>query len=772
MYFIHKVESTNETFNSISLLYYGNESQASFLQTLNSDKIIIDANSVLTKNTAIYLPKYFRKNYSDFSLNFFNYPIDDNTDLCFDNLNFSIDSNLDIYYFVYDKSHDYKTDDFFNYQLNFSNFYNRMRSFSFPTSKDHIFLFKKYGTGRILFLPHIDFLKNIVLKDKDTNGISLDNFSEKILQILNKSPLNDQTVLNNILDFNRSELIDFDEKIILNNLNKNQIDFINCEYNKIENENKCLERLYYLISNIFNDGGSLIVILNANGNVRVKRYFREYFGVDISDRRIQIDQPFGFLFDCNNYEDISIIQPQLDNPNILLKNQNKNDYEIEFYHNINEIPLTPIENSYECYLTIKNNQNNIDIDRSSLKSIKRIKYLLYLLYYFNNDLFRYVTCIQKNFYLHKNFQESDLDESFRFRLFFLGKWQEISVKKKLFISNKFCLETLVFFISIAICELILTDKTNFTNYNFKNFFPNYFEKNIKNISTKLLIYMFFGENPILINCKKNFLKFNKGLCLVLKNESEFRLDYLKDNFLYSDDKVIEEWIWIPSNNKLKSNYETLYKIDYKIENSIFLEGVYEYLIENLGNVFINFKNFVPLFIPKFYKIKQDDYIVTLDLSFKNISFEIFNDIHYSVFIFDKTINDLKILMKQENLNAKFLSILKDKQPLDRNLINIKIKYNQVLLLLFEHKKKIPLDLFIEFRIYEQNQSTNKIKKHIVEKNDNLKSLAKFYYDKEDLWYKIFDANKSELIEKDEELSSIDLFNLKYDLVLDIPILKH
>ena len=43
MYFIHKVESTNETFNSISLLYYGNESQASFLQTLNSDKIIIDA---------------------------------------------------------------------------------------------------------------------------------------------------------------------------------------------------------------------------------------------------------------------------------------------------------------------------------------------------------------------------------------------------------------------------------------------------------------------------------------------------------------------------------------------------------------------------------------------------------------------------------------------------------------------------------------------------------------------------------------------------------
>ena len=81
-------------------------------------------------------------------------------------------------------------------------------------------------------------------------------------------------------------------------------------------------------------------------------------------------------------------------------------------------------------------------------------------------------------------------------------------------------------------------------------------------------------------------------------------------------------------------------------------------------------------------------------------------------------------------------------------------------------------MFIEFRIYEQNQSTNKIKKHIVEKNDNLKSLAKFYYDKEDLWYKIFDANKSELIEKDEELSSIDLFNLKYDLVLDIPILKH
>ena len=136
-----------------------------------------------------------------------------------------------------------------------------MRSFSFPTSKDHIFLFKRYGTGRILFLPHIDFLKNIVLKDKDTNGISLDNFSEKILQILNKSPLNDQTVLNNILDFNRSELIDFDEQIIINNLNKNQIDFINCEYNKIENENKCLERLYYLISNIFNDGGSLIVIL-------------------------------------------------------------------------------------------------------------------------------------------------------------------------------------------------------------------------------------------------------------------------------------------------------------------------------------------------------------------------------------------------------------------------------------------------------------------------------------------------------------------------------
>ena len=79
--------------------------------------------------------------------------------------------------------------------------------------------------------------------------------------------------------------------------------------------------------------------------------------------------------------------------------------------------------------------------------------------------------------------------------------------------------------------------------------------------------MFFGENPILINCKKNFLKFNKGLCLVLKNELEFRLDYLKDNFLYSDDKVIEEWIWIPSNNKLKSNYETLYKIDYNIEIS-------------------------------------------------------------------------------------------------------------------------------------------------------------------------------------------------------------
>ena len=152
----------------------------------------------------------------------------------------------------------------------------------------------------------------------------------------------------------------------------------------------------------------------------------------------------------------------------MLKNQNKNDYEIEFYHNVNEIPLTHIENSYECYLTIEKNQNNIHIDRSSFKSIKRIKYLLYLLYYFNNDLFRYVTCIQKNFYLHKNFQESDLDESFRFRLFFLGKWQEISVKKKLFISNKFCLETLVFFIYIAICELILTDKTNLTNYNFPN----------------------------------------------------------------------------------------------------------------------------------------------------------------------------------------------------------------------------------------------------------------------------------------------------------------
>ena len=29
----------------------------------------------------------------------------------------------------------------------------------------------------------------------------------------------------------------------------------------------------------------------------------------------------------------------------MLKNQNKNDYEIELYHNINEIPLTPIENS-------------------------------------------------------------------------------------------------------------------------------------------------------------------------------------------------------------------------------------------------------------------------------------------------------------------------------------------------------------------------------------------------------------------------------------------
>ena len=213
MYFIYKVFEENESYKSISKKLFNQEKCWVVLEKIN-EKIIKKTDFIdnyFITGTEIYIPSYFNKYiYRNIAMRVFSNK--SKSDL-FDNLNFYLKKNDN--YFEFDQYYNINQENFFSQiDINNNKVHNKIISFSYPTSNKHIFLFKKYGLGKILVFPSMYYVNSLL--NYKVNYKSNENFSQVMLDILDKDNENVS------LELCQNQVTQ------LTNINRTIVQYINC----------------------------------------------------------------------------------------------------------------------------------------------------------------------------------------------------------------------------------------------------------------------------------------------------------------------------------------------------------------------------------------------------------------------------------------------------------------------------------------------------------------------------------------------------------------
>lgn len=742
MYFIHKVVENNESFKTIAFKYFNFERCWVVLEKIN-EKLVESTGPFLKIGTKVYVPIYFNKTFTDTKTNirvFLNNKIEENsnTENVFRHLNFYLVKNDN--YFEFDQFYNINQEEFFkSVDINNTMVHNKIMTFSYPNADKHIFLFKKYGLGKILFLPNFFYIHNL-LKNK-ANLSTNENFSKTILNLLDKAT-------NNI----RIECC-INQETQLTSIDKNLVQYLDCskEYD--------LDYLENIINNqVFDSGSSLIVLLTSSSSFNCKSYFQTTFGVTVSDTKIIYPtfqyRPFGLLQAADNYADISNFysftmaeMSQLNKNATFAANRhqvNNFNFSMKFF-NENTLPLRPFSKpeytSFDAF--------NFLINK---KSLDRISKILHLVYYYDIELFNNVTCLTIN-----NF--SDEQEYLAIRLSYKGEWHEVLLQNMKINENKILsIENLSFYLALAVYKLLFKKEIDYS-------YLNLVIDSIETLETVELISLIYGSVPILRT--QGNISTKSGICLIL-NEKKSSLDYhfkacaknLDGSFYLIPDYLQDKnsLVWFPHLQNDQSKFKVLYQIKHVLELGVINSHVKKALLNN-NEILLNSKNFIPIFLPDFFtreRVRPANFKYKLNIWFFS---ETSLDYEYAKYLFNGDIKDYSTLVSNKNFKSKSIEFVEGGKLMEAQSINIEIEKNQVFLILIDNLNKTK-GISVRIVFNELHNKMVPVGKHQIKENDTLRSISKKYYDDESKWQLIYEENKTLIGLNSDQL---ELFS-----VLEIP----
>lgn len=828
MFLLFTVTSTASNIESISKEIFGYEKLALLLHSLN-DPILKPTDYTVSgkffPGVQLYIPTYLLKfvdkvyfdNFSE-SRHLLNYNSTITINNFLNEVNFYLPT-LDFNYIHYDKSYENNKEIFFErVKLKVDDFSYEMKTFSHPNSRKHIMLATNYGIGKILFLPDISFAKMLTVSYNQVN--TLENYSQKMLQWLNKNDLNLETKIE-ICTNNMTNLTNVDKNII------------HCLDTGIVYDMKYLEKLFY--DQVYDDGCTFVILIKQDIKEMNSIFLKNKFGISTSNTKYEptniFIRPFHFLYGSDNYANIktttieSIVElynkkinqlfspPSTGVPSGVTKGITTNEPN-KFLNNFlisNMFDLNPfnaftgekkedIEENKKKYLDMKINSNsNITMFKypiypysknySDLEAYKaigsyislttelditRISQLLYCVYYSKIELFNFIIC--------KYFNQFIIDQKqnvFAFRLFYNNTWNEIYVDKIPFIrSSSADFDMLIIHMSLAICKLY-NNKVNKSKKSQE--LKSFFKENLNNIKTRDIIQMLYGSRNILREINNSYS--NKGMCLVLNdehsNDEVASFDYCtfgKFTKSYSSDAI---YVWFPDLQVKDNNISLLY-------------GMQHVLMENNYSTHKQrFIDFFPVFLPFYFiekRKRSENFKYSLKLWLLNDDVRNSNNtsnthnasnLECIAYNFNGTLNDLAALMKSDRFNFENMYHLFS-QDIDNDL-ELELTKNQIILLFI--KKKLTSSFQqsnntldeIGIRVF-YDESQNKILKpnhHRVIQGNSLAELARLYYDDEERRKLLYLVNKDKIgINPDKLDSFIDLFIPQNDDLINYTVVEN
>jgi hypothetical protein len=726
MYIIHKIKDNNENLESVLKKYYGNfvfnnyENFFNQFRNLNEKnlKYEIDNHGFLKKEAEILIPEFFIKHFHDHEKTKiqdsirFNSEYLNNIDIynekknildnIFFNLNFCIINELEFNYLEYNNYYNinknYTDINILKYlNIDYKKVDTKIDTFSYPNFYNHILIYKQYGAGRILFVPHFYFIQKLNINHKESN----DNYSKEIFSIMEKHT--SSTILKYDIDEPLSKLKQQKYNIL------NYIDLQSpSSLEFTENDNDVIkEKLSIIFEHLNDDGCSLIVLLNKNSNIGYKSFFSDVFGISVSNERNFKSpnfhyKPLGIIYNTDNYAEMNVhyqlTMAELNNDNLNNANNNvsyltnEKNFKISYILNDKNLIVKRLNKYYHEIDVYKDMYNMI---KSSLKinsikkivGINRIRILLRCLYSSYYELFKYILC---NNYEFRNGIINQSQYNF-FRLYYRGQWNELIIDKINFLKK----DDYDYYIGLAIYKLMYSTD-DFKTISSKSELKDFLNSKLDMITTFELISLFYGFYPILENIN-NLEK--EGFCLIFKNDFDIDFNYYKksknqnlDNnkIVKSDDESIKN-VWFPLTKSLVKKSNILYQYDFTLE---FNNNIRNYLnysnnLKSLNDVSLrsivnlNFKTFNPIFIPEYFK-SYDENKIDYDLNIWIYSDSNIPSLEYSKYKFTGDIFDLNNLTNNNNFSSSLI-ILKECNKISNSCINLKLNKDEVFLLLIYNK---------------------------------------------------------------------------------------
>jgi len=704
MFFVHKIKTENENYQQVIKKYFKNQKFLNYdlflekLKKINKNFHEMDELGYFKKDSEILFPEYFLKYYPTVNQSIrtslqlyapehfpFQNPLNElnifgNTSIAgLEDCNFNF-LKYNIYFNIKNnESHHIKILTFLNidcYRVD-----SKIDTFSYPNFNNHILIYKKYGVGKILFVPDVFFvdkfqkyaLDNNMSRKNNCQKIG-DNFCTNISSLLDKS----------------NDCVAVETKFELNN-NTNELQYIK-EFDTSQKKKANISvyknfnsEFQIFFNNLKNNGNSLIVLLNNESSNQFKEFINTTFGVSVSNDKFEPPNrdynPSGILTHLDNYADMNV-HYKLTLPQMLSSKMYSN--KMHSNHNLDQnyliIPdnakLLPVRQLCKNYteLDVFNDLKNY----MTYFKLDRIVALICCLFYSNYNLFKYVICFEKNFTREKN----NLNSLIVFRLYYHAQWNEVIVEK----NDAFKSFDLNIYLTIAICELFFEQKIDYSS----NDLMENLDSQLENISTEQLINMFYGSVPVL-----NKTYNSKGLCLFFKKNT-FSIKFIntinEKNICLDDENV-----WYPLQQIKQKQPTIMYQLKHSIEFN--KNSVKDFILQNFEkNVILNLKSFIPVFIPDYFlkKKKEPDFIYHVKIwIYSNLADPfILKSIKISKFLYNEKITELEKTITNGNFNCKSLKYLDTIEALSVPLINIQMKSGQVVLLLIENNKNRQQDKII------------------------------------------------------------------------------
>ena len=683
MFFVHKINTENQNYHHVVKKYFKDQKFHNYdlflekLKKINKNLVKLDDKGNFQKDSEILFPEYFLKFYPKTNQSIrtslqlhapehfpFKNPLNElnifgNTSIAgLDDCNFNF-LKYNIYFNIKNnETHHIKILTFMNidcYRVD-----SKIDTFSYPNFNNHILIFKRYGIGKILFVPDLFFVDKFKVEKENQCLENEDNFCSNILSLLDKS--DDCSLVETKFELtNDLDKLQYIKNFDLTHRNKSK-NFVHRSFNS---------EFQIFFNNLKSNGNSLIVILNNESDNKFKDFINITFGVSVSNDKFEHlnkdYNPSGVLTYLDNYADMNVYY-KLTLPQILSKNQNLNkinscdqDYSI-VPDNAKFFPVRQLGNNYS-ELDVFNDLKNY----TTLYKLDRITALICCLFYSNYELFKYVICFEKNFTREKN----NLNNLIVFRLYYNAQWNECIVEK---IESKKSLD-LNLYLAIAICELFYNEVIDVKSDDFlKNL-----DSKQERISTELLINMFFGTSPVLSrSCN------SKGLCFIFK-EKKFIIKFINtiENELFLND----EYVWYPLQQINQKQLIIMYQLKHLIEFN--KTSIRDFILENYEkNLILNLKSFIPIFIPDYFlkKFSKNEHIYTVKIYVysNQVNSTILKSLKVTKFLYNETITELEKTITNGNFTTKSIQYLDTFDLAATPLITIKMKSQQVELLLFEN----------------------------------------------------------------------------------------